>query len=155
MIPAHDRQGDLVAGVWDATWTEIEDHFGANVKRQELLTKFKQAVVALRAAGCRQIYLGGSFITTKLWPNDIDAAWDTAGVRIDGLMANHPAFFDLAPPRLQQHRLYGADIGMIDWVAQSYPRILFLDWLQAKRWSSKKKGVLRVDLEADDDWYHA
>jgi hypothetical protein len=155
MIPEHDKQGDLLAGIWDATWTEIEAHFATNVKRRELFAKFKQAVLALRAAGCRELFLGGSFVTTKLWPEDIDATWNVADVRIDELKANHPEFFALAPPRAELHRLYGADIGMADWVCQPYPRILFFEWLQKKRWSNKKKGILRIDLEVDDDWYRS
>jgi hypothetical protein len=61
----------------------------------------------------------------------------------------------LAHPRSEQHELYGADIAMVELVAQINPRILYLEWFQKKRWTNRSKGIVRINLEADDDWYTA
>ena len=34
----------------------------------------------LKAAGCRTVYVDGSFVTSKELPNDYDACWEEAGV---------------------------------------------------------------------------
>ena len=35
---------------------------------------------SLRLAGCRTVYIDGSFVTNKEIPNDFDACWEEAGV---------------------------------------------------------------------------
>ena len=44
----------------------------------------------LKAAGCRTIYINGSFVTTKAEPGDFDACWDKDDVDIDYLRKNAP-----------------------------------------------------------------
>jgi hypothetical protein len=41
---------------------------------------FKEAVKALRKAGCRKVFLDGSFITEKPIPGDFDVCWDCTEV---------------------------------------------------------------------------
>src|SRR5260370_8112378 len=73
MIPAWLTNGDLPPGVHFATWVEIEDRLSFNARRQRLLAGFRQACEELRKAGCRLVYLGGSFVTRKEHPGDFDA----------------------------------------------------------------------------------
>jgi hypothetical protein len=42
-------------------------------------------LLALQSAGCRTVYIDGSFVTTKLVPNDFDACWDIEGVDPESL----------------------------------------------------------------------
>ncbi len=44
------------------------------------MTEFRTAIGNLKDAGCRTVYLNGSFVTNKTHPNDYDACWEEAGV---------------------------------------------------------------------------
>lgn len=66
-----------------ATWEEISERFGHTQWRRQLLAGLEIALVSLRAAGCKMVYLDGSFVTAKVQPGDFDACWDAEGVRGD------------------------------------------------------------------------
>jgi hypothetical protein len=80
MISPFDSSGNLPPGVHQATWQEFVRRFGKSTHRRMLLTGLKAALEALRAAGCRTVYIDGSFVTAKRVPNDFDACWDIDGV---------------------------------------------------------------------------
>ena len=65
----------LPPGVHDATLQKIEDVFATNNHRIYLYNGFKGAVKALCKAGCKTIYLDGSFVTGTPLPRDDDACW--------------------------------------------------------------------------------
>jgi hypothetical protein len=44
--------------------------------RQQLLIGLKAALVSLKQAGCERVYIGGSFITDKAEPGDIDGCFE-------------------------------------------------------------------------------
>ena len=44
------------------------------------MADFRAALENLKSAGCRTVYLDGSFVTIKVIPNDYDACWDEDGV---------------------------------------------------------------------------
>jgi hypothetical protein len=73
MIPDWQVNGDLPPGIHFGRWAEIEARFGSNVRRRRLFAGFRQACDLLRRAGCRLVYLDGSFVTTKPNPGDFDA----------------------------------------------------------------------------------
>jgi len=70
----------LPPGVHDATMEEIEARFATTDRRRTLFSGFKDGTFVLRKAGCRTIFLNGSFVTDKLVPGDFDACWDSLGV---------------------------------------------------------------------------
>ena len=41
----------------------------------------------LKQAGCNRIYIGGSFVTRKTYPNDFDMCWDDEKVDFE-LLSN-------------------------------------------------------------------
>lgn len=51
-----------------------------DVGQQEELNGMEFAIDSLRWAGCRTVYIDGSFVTSKEVPNDFDACWEEAGV---------------------------------------------------------------------------
>ncbi|MEP2988035.1 MAG: hypothetical protein ABJN65_10955 [Parasphingorhabdus sp.] len=73
-------QDVLPSGIHDATFSEFVTLYVFNEHRSWLLAGLKEACIELRKAGCRQIYVGGSFVTTKSMPGDWDAIWDPANV---------------------------------------------------------------------------
>src|SRR6266403_2799975 len=99
MIPAWLANGDLPRGVHFTTWREIEDRLSFNLRRQRLLAGFRRACAELRKAGCRLVYLNGSFVTRKEHPADFDACWDVQSVD-DGKL--DPVFWDFSRGRAVQ-----------------------------------------------------
>lgn len=89
MILRFDLDGTLPSGIHWATWSEIEARFGTSPHRRRLLGGLLRAASALKDAGCRAIYLDGSFVTDKEIPNDFDGCWDALGVdgnRLDPIL---------------------------------------------------------------------
>ena len=85
MIPAFDDFGRLPLGEHTATWEEIVERFGWNPHRRRLLDGLADGLEALASAGCRQVWLNGSFVTSKDEPADFDACWDIEGVDLNRL----------------------------------------------------------------------
>src|SRR5271163_2667120 len=81
MIPEWSANGDLPPGVHFATWQQLEDRLTFNPRRKRMLAGFRQACEELRKAGCRLVYLDGSFVTRKERPGDFDACWDVQNRR--------------------------------------------------------------------------
>jgi len=75
-----------------ATWPEIVGRFGWNTRRRELLEGLRLALSELQKAGCKRVYVDGSFVTDKDEPNDYDGCWEEAGVAIPSL---HAGLLDL------------------------------------------------------------
>lgn len=48
------------------------------------------AMEELKLAGCRTIYINGSFVTRKQDPKDFDCCWDPEDVDLDYLAINAP-----------------------------------------------------------------
>ncbi len=99
MIPEWSTSGDLPPGVHFATWQELRDRLGFNPRRHRMLAGFRQACEELRKAGCRLVYLDGSFVTRKGHPGDFDACWDVRNVDDDRL---DPVFRDFSRGRAAQ-----------------------------------------------------
>jgi len=49
-------------------------------QRRQLLDGLAHTIEVLAAAGCRRLWLNGSFVTAKDEPADFDACWDPEGV---------------------------------------------------------------------------
>ncbi len=103
MIPEWSKNGDLPPGVHVATWPEMEGRLGFNPRRQALFAGFRRACGELRKAGCRLVYLDGSFVTRKEHPGDFDACWDVRNVDEDRL---DPVFWDFSRGRAAQKRRF-------------------------------------------------
>jgi len=57
----------------------------------------------LRKAGCRLVYLDGSFVTRKEHPGDFDACWDVQNVDDTSL---DPVFWDFSRGRAAQKQRF-------------------------------------------------
>lgn len=80
MIPQFDADGLLPPGIHRATWDEVTTRFGNIPWRRQLVDGLEMAIDSLRRAGCRTVYIDGSFATRKEVPNDFDVCWDEEGV---------------------------------------------------------------------------
>ena len=80
MIPQFDADGLLPPGIHWATWDEVTATLSNTPWRRQPLAGLEMAIESLRRAGCRTVYIDGSFVMGKEIPNDFDACWAAAGV---------------------------------------------------------------------------
>lgn len=112
------------------------ERFGGNRQRRKLLQGLKQALDQLRDAGCRRVYLDGSFVTDKASPNDVDVCWDIDGV--DPMLLDS-VFFDFGSGRAAQKAKFGAEF----FPAQAPQRLqTFLDFFQIDKETGDPKGII-------------
>lgn len=143
MIPAFDpKTGNLPKGEHFATWAEIEARFGHTPWRQKLVNGLKRALEALRAAGCKKVYLDGSFVTEKERPGDFDACWEVEGVNGDLL---DEELLDFADGRAAQKAKYGGELFPAESNADT-TGTLFRAFFQQDR-DGNPKGVIVIDLK--------
>lgn len=103
----------------------------------------KEALQALAAAGCRTLYIDGSFVTAKELPGDFDGCWDSEGVDGDLL---EPVLLDFSNRRAAQKAKYGGEL--FPSVALADPAgNTFLDFFQIDKATGDAKGIIAIDLQ--------
>ena len=140
-IPPFEPTGLLPAGVHPAQWSLFVDRFGASTRRRGQLAKLEIALRLLRDAGCARVFVGGSFVTAKSEPNDIDVAWDVDGVDIDVL---DPVFLDFDDERAVQKSRFGGEFFPAQLVEGVTGRS-FLEFFQRTR-DDELVGIVEIDL---------
>lgn len=132
-------------GIHWATWQQIKTRFGQTPYRATLLGGLVNGIRALKAAGCRTIYLDGSFCTAKEVPGDFDACWDDSTVNLEQLYATAPLFFDFAHGRAAQKARYLGEFFPCSLVAAP-PATLYLDFFQLDKNTGGAKGIIGLQL---------
>lgn len=143
MIPAWSANGDLLPGVHFATWSEIEERLAFNPRRRRLLAGFQQACEKLRQAGCRLVYLDGSFVTTKEQPGDFDACWDIQKVDDEKL---DPVFWDFSQGRTAQKRRFLGEFFPAQ-LPEGATGKAFVEFFQVNKSTGEPKGILAIRLQ--------
>jgi hypothetical protein len=145
VLPAFDpASGFLPPGEHLASWDEVVDRFGWTPWRRRLLDGLAESLDLLSSAGCRRVWLNGSFVTAKEDPGDFDAVWDPADVDDDLL---DPVFGPLgmtAGRRLQKERFGG------EWFPNVLERdggLFFATFFQRDR-NAVDKGIVALDLSS-------
>ena len=142
MIPEWATNGDLPPGVHFATWQKLEDRLSFNPRRHLMLAGFRQACSELRKAGCRLVYLDGSFVTRKLHPGDFDACWDVHNVDDAKL---DPVFWDFSQGRVAQKQRFLGELFPAQLPEGATGRA-FVDFFQVNTLSGQPKGILAIKL---------
>ena len=142
MIPEWLNNGDLSPGVNFATWTEIEDRLAFNPRRRRLLAGFREACEMLREAGCRLVYLDGSFVTTRDHPGDFDACWDIQNVDDETL---DPVFWDFSQGRAAQKRRFLGELFPAQLPEGATGR-LFVEFFQVNKLTGEPRGFVGIRL---------
>lgn len=143
MIPDFDDEGVLPRGVHQATWDEIEAQFGFTPRRRRLLGGLRRVLTALHAAGCRRVYVDGSFVTEKPDPGDFDGCWEEDGVEPDHL---DPVLLDFNNKRERQKRKYGGEMFPASSIADDCGSV-FVDFFQRHKETGDPKGIVAIDLD--------
>ena len=142
MIPEWSANGDLPPGAHFATWPELEDRLALNPRRQRMLAGFRLACEELRKAGCRLVYLDGSFVTRKERPGDFDACWDVQNVDDAKL---DPIFWDFSRGRVAQKQRFLGELFPAQLPEGATGRA-FVDFFQVNRMNGEPKGILAIRL---------
>lgn len=144
MIPPFDTNtGRLPEGVHEASWDEIVQRFGWNQRRRRLLDGLAEAIELLAEAGCRRLWLNGSFVTAKDEPGDFDACWDVESVDLDAI---DPVLLDLSPGRAKQKRRFGGEL--FPNIIESGSGLLFTEFFQNDL-DTGRKGIVLIKI---GDW---
>lgn len=120
------------------------ERFGWTERRRRLLDGLAEAIELLAAAGCRQIWLNGSFVTTKDEPGDFDACWDTHDVDLDSL---DPVLLDLSNHRSAQKARFGGEL--FPNVVETQSGLSFAEFFQNER-DTRRKGIVVIHLSKGD-----
>ena len=104
----------------------------------------KKALYLLKEAGCKTVYLDGSFVTSKKLPNDYDCCWDPNGVDLNRL---DKTFLDTSQRgRIIQKVMFGGEF-FVSSTMEHASRKPFLDFFQTDRETGQRKGIVAIDLE--------
>ncbi len=144
VLPALTRDGLLPPGIHLADWEEVYAMFGITPQRCRLLDGFRRAISALRNAGCKKVYLDGSFVTSKVSPGDFDACWDDTNVDFSLL---DPILLTFANGRAAQKIKFGGELFPAGFIADPTSGSLFIDFFQIHKDTGAAKGIIAIDLE--------
>ena len=138
-------QGTLIPGVHGLTLSELKNQFGEGSKqRKQLFLRLKEGLLNLKRAGVKNVYLDGSYVTTKAFPNDIDGCWD-AHQDID-LGVLDPVFLDFQNRHLMKDK-YGVDF-FISQIVEGASGVPFVAFFQTDR-NDEPKGIILISLEQE------
>jgi hypothetical protein len=145
MIPRFNSKGNLPPGIYSATWQEFAERFGINPYRRRLLQGLKNAIVSLQLAGCKSVYIDGSFVTTKEIPADFDGCWDLEGVDVSLL---DPVLLDFHSGRLAQKAKYGGELFPAQFTENGSGKT-FLDFFANDKETGDAKGIVALNLQGE------
>ena len=135
----------LPPGVHPADAGEVEAAFATNGWRRRLFGGLIDALGRPRIAGCRTVFLGGSYVTGKPRPTDYDACWDPLGVDDSKL---DPVFLEFGNGRAAQKAALKGEFFPSSMICTDVGQT-FVDFLQLDRFTGKKKGIISISLLAD------
>lgn len=142
MIAAHKANGFLPAGIHSATWAEFVERFATTPRRMMLLTRVRVGLQAFAAAGASWAYVGGSFVSTKAAPKDVDILIEIAGLDV-ALVPE--VLLDLSPTgRTVQQMMFGAEF-FPDALIEGDSDLTMLEFFQRNR-DGEAVGIVALDL---------
>ena len=143
MLSSFDQTGNLPPGINWTSWQEFEGRFGTNSRRKQLLKGLKQAIASLKKAGCRAVFVDGSFVTSKELPGDFDACWSVEGVDPDWLDS---VLLDFSNGRAAQKAKYGGELFPAEMIEAGSGKP-FLEFFQTDKNTGKPKGIVGLRLK--------
>jgi hypothetical protein len=148
MIPKFSPDGNLPKGVHETTWKQFCKRFGHTAHRSTLIKGLEAALKDLAAAGCRRVYINGSFVTAKEVPGDYDLCWSIDGVNPEKLK---PELFDFSPKgRDLMKRKYKGDLFPAE-TPEGASGKLFLDFFQTDKITGEPKGIIALEIGGFND----
>jgi hypothetical protein len=146
MIPAFDPDGNLPPGRHTASWDEFVKRFGTGPQRQTLLGGMKRLFLSLKSVGCGRAFMNGSFVTSKVDPEDYDGCWDRTGMDLAKLQQTDPVLLDFGNRRLLQKLKYGGEMFPAD-LLETASGLLFVQFFERDKSTGNPKGIVEIDLK--------
>jgi len=144
ILPCDPTTGLLPAGLHEASWDEIVERYGWTPHRRALLAGLRSGVDALQRAGCRRVYIDGSFVTATEEPGDFDVCWDSRGV--EGRLLD-PVLLTFANGRAAQKAAYGGEFFIAESAADPHGT-RYLAFFQQTR-DGTPKGIVALMMREE------
>ena len=135
----------LPPGIHMTDLATVNRRFAFNSTRRKLFNGLVEASKILRRAGCRRLYLNGSFVTQKPIPNDYDACWDLSGVNRELV---DPIFFNFTDNRAEQKTRFLGEFFPSTYRVAGI-EMTFIEFFQIDTLSQNRKGIIGLDLPND------
>ncbi len=139
-----NADGNLPQGIHILTLTETKSLLVFNERREDLFNGFARAWSSLQQAGCKKIYIGGSFATNKEFPGDFDACWDTTNIDFKVMKDIELVLLDFSNKRAAQKAKFGGELFPADAPANLSGET-YLDFFQKDR-DGYPKGIVSIQL---------
>ncbi|WP_142383765.1 DUF6932 family protein [Peribacillus deserti] len=153
-----NEKGNLVPGIHELNWGQFTDYYGYNERRKLLLTGLEKGIKLLKKAGCEKVYVDGSFVSIKEFPNDFEVCWEEKGVHLKQLKQIEPLFFIFKQKRKAQKAKYMGEFFPANRVRPMYHRTIgrvrkmrYLDFFQTDKRTDEPKGIIAIDLRTIKD----
>lgn len=146
MIPEFTEEELPPPGVHVTDLEELGEKMSWSRGRRKLLRGLEEALGLMANCGVRRAYLGGSFVTDKDRPNDIDGCYDVAeDATAEDLRRLVPIFPPTSENRARAKRMFGVDFFPAGWV-EFESGTTFFEFFQVDR-RGRRRGVLEIGLE--------
>jgi hypothetical protein len=140
-----NRQGILKRGIHTLTWEEFSKQFAYNPERQKLLRGLLRGIRLLQYLGCRAVYIGGSFVTTKEFPSDVDVVWESTGMSFARVKRNSPIFFEMTPGSPEQKARFQSEFYPSEG-KEGISGLTFLEFFQRDWREGRRRGIVKIDI---------
>ena len=148
MIPKFLRNGNLPQGIHETMWKQFCERFGNTEHRQSLIKGLASALKDLSAAGCKMVYIDGSFVTAKEVPGDYDLCWSIDGVVPEKL---NQTLLDFSPAgRVKMKDKYKGDLFPAE-IPEGTSGKRFLDFFQIDKKTEEPKGIISMEIGEFND----
>lgn len=133
MIPSFNDHGFLPEGIHEATHREFSDRFLIGPEREVYLEPISSLISYARHYGAESIIFGGSFVSEKPNPNDVDCVL---------IFKNQSQI----PPRIASVEIEGCGLDIFfasldqDYIVSSFVHLLSLNWYE------DLVGIVRIIL---------
>ncbi len=138
-----DNNGNLIDGIHELSWDDFKKLYNKNSHRSKLLRGLESAIISLKKAGCRIIFIDGSFVSKKEFPNDFDACWEISDVDLSLL---DPILLKFDDGRAAMKTKYSGDLFPAQ-CNEGITGIRFLDFFQTDKNTGEQKGIIKINLE--------
>lgn len=142
------RSGLLEPGQHHISWDEFVRAYGVNKRRNALIAKMPAAFSLLRKAGCRTIFMNGSFVINpkvELDPSDYDALFLLNEIS-DGKLLD--PIFRMQPSGMINNKEQIARFGGEFYAAEIPSRLggTMLEFFQQDKETGAPKGIIMLDI---------
>ncbi len=146
-IPESTGKGSLPPGEHEATWEELVARTGFNNHRETLLAGLEGALTELKRAGATRVYIDGSFVTNKPYPNDYDVCYDIADTDLPNLPAGLDVTAMRAPRQIMKAHFLGELLPAHFSAVMNPTRETYREFFQHDR-DGEPRGVVVIDLRS-------